>query len=328
MDATHLRKILWAYFEGKATPPQKRLLSEWLKATAHQETFYEVMHEWEKANPQIVPDLAADWEEVLVRLQERPEESCGATPVLATTRRRPMMRKVAVAAMLLLAAGWWQRENILYTTYETGFGSTRSFTLADGSKVTLNANSRLLYPRFTRINPNREARLWGEAEFAVVHEADDRPFLVRTPDRLEVRVLGTEFVVYSREEESKVVLTKGKVQLRSLKTDLPSLDILPGDIVTIDRKGTFKKWEQGAVEQHLAWKEHRFVFDRTPLSVVARQIRERFGVEVIIPDTILAARTLSGNFPAETADDVIAMLTRLLNVQSVKLEDKKYRINL
>lgn len=326
MDANVSEKILRAYFEGKATPAQKQLLLEWLKDVAHQEVFYEALHQWEKANPQMLPDPEIDWQGIQARLDENPEPARETLPLRPPGNNRRLRQYWWIAAsVVLLLAGWRQRGQVLYKHYSSGYGETRSFVLADGSRVTLNADSRLMYPRFAGLYPHREAMLWGEAEFSVVHTRDDRPFLVKTPDQLEVRVLGTEFVVYSRREESKVVLTKGKVELRSLKTGHPPLAIQPGDIVTINRQGIFKM-EEEAIAGHLAWKEHRFVFDHTPLSDIARQVRERFGVELVIRDTALAARTLSGNYPAENADEVILILTQLLGARSEKLDDNKIRI--
>jgi ferric-dicitrate binding protein FerR (iron transport regulator) len=80
------------------------------------------------------------------------------------------------------------------------------------------------------------------------------------------------------------------------------------------------------VTDHLAWKEHRFVFDSTSLENIGIQIEERFGVQIEIPDTSLAATRLSGYYPAENADELISMLTRLLNVKSEKMDNNMIRI--
>ncbi len=325
MDTDISKKILWAYFEGKATLAQKQLLLEWLKDPPNRDVFYEVLHEWEKAHPQILPDPRADWERMMLRLDMTPETVAAASSKTGYTRNKRGLSGYwwIAASVLLLVVGWVQRDLFLYKTYSSAFGETRTFHLPDGSRVMLNADSRLVYPRFEWLQPVREARLWGEAEFSVVHTEDHRPFLVRTPDQLEVRVLGTEFTVYSREEQSRVILTKGKVRLRSLKTDNPPLDVRPGEVVTVNRKGALLVKEQEEIASHLAWREHRFVFNRTPLADIAVQIRERFGVELVITDTLLAGTQLTGNYPAEDAGEVIAMLTRLLNVRSKKLENKK-----
>ncbi len=92
-------------------------------------------------------------------------------------------------------------------------GQDYHLTLADGTKVWLNAESRLEFP--DRFNGNtREVRLQGEAYFEVKKDVK-RPFIVHT-DYLSTRVLGTSFDVraYSRKDAS-VTLVSGRVQVKT-----------------------------------------------------------------------------------------------------------------
>ena len=92
-------------------------------------------------------------------------------------------------------------------------GQDYHLTLADGTQVWMNAESRLEFP--DRFNGNtREVRLKGEAYFEVKKDAK-RPFVVHT-DYLTTRVLGTAFNVraYSRRDAS-VTLVSGRVQVNS-----------------------------------------------------------------------------------------------------------------
>ena len=97
--------------------------------------------------------------------------------------------------------------------YKTAFGETRTVTLTDGSQVTLNANSSLRVPRFGFGKRTRDVTLLGEADFSIKHLPDDQRFVVQTDKNFEVVVLGTEFLVNTREKGTKVVLNKGKVRL-------------------------------------------------------------------------------------------------------------------
>ena len=319
MESKFSKSILWAYFAGRATPLQKRLVAEFLRDEANREAFYRALHEWEKENPQFLPDATGDFQRLQLRMEHenRSEEAPETTePEIRVRRLFPRYRLAAASVALLALLGWWQRETLLYRTYSTAFGQVQTIYLPDSSRVTLNANSTLKVPRFSTFNAIREVELAGEAEFSIVHTVDHRRFLVHTPDQLEVEVLGTEFIVYSRNRGSKVVLNRGKVQLRSLKDNRQKpLAIRPGDVVTIDKQGAFKLQSQQPVAEHAAWKEHRFVFNRTPLTEISRQIGEQFGVTVLIPDPALATRQLSGNYPAQSADELLQMMTRLLNLQ-------------
>jgi transmembrane sensor len=318
MDPNLPIETLWAFFAGRATTLQKQLLTDWLKDERNVETFYRALHEWEKANPQLIPDTSADWQLLQTRLvgtaQSHSFTGESKERHLPTFRRFNAWWLAVAASILLILGGYWQKERLLYQTYSTTYGQTRHIRLLDGSQVTLNANSRLSFPRFIWLLSTREAQLVGEAEFSVVHTYDNRPFVVRTPDLLEVRVLGTEFTVYSRERGSRVMLSRGKVALRSLKTDLQPLTMHPGDVVRINPRGTFELQPKQLVTDYTAWKQQRFVFNRTSLNEIADQIQERFGVRVLIPDSTLGARQMSGNYPAKNADEVITMLTQLLHL--------------
>ncbi|RAK03194.1 FecR family protein [Larkinella arboricola] len=319
MESKISKSILRAYFAGRATPLQKQLVAEFLREEANRETFYRALHEWEKENAQFLPDVMSDFQRLRAQMEQgrNPEETAGETLETPVVRRPFLSYWLAAASVgLVVLLSWWQRERLLYRTYSTAYGQIQTIYLPDSSRVTLNANSTLKVPRFAVFKDTREVKLAGEAEFSVVHTHDNRRFLVHTPDQLEVEVLGTEFIVYSRNRGSKVVLNRGKVKLRSLKDKRQKpLAIRPGDVVIVTKQGTFNLQRQQAVAEHTAWKEHRFVFNRTPLADIVRQIHEQFGVTVLIPDAELAAHQLSGNYPAQNANDLLEMMTRLLNLR-------------
>jgi transmembrane sensor len=179
------KQFLWNYFEGKSTLAQKQMLLAWLEEAQHKELFFEVLHEWEKANPQIMLDMSSDWNELDQRLNgEQIREPYREEGDYQVSSLGANWYKLAAASVALLCLiGFWQRESLVNETYEAGYGETRSFLLRDGSRVTLNADSKLLYPRFGWLRKIREVSLSGEAEFSVIHTKDHRPFVVKTSDQ-------------------------------------------------------------------------------------------------------------------------------------------------
>src|SRR5690606_27540139 len=78
-------------------------------------------------------------------------------------------------------------------------GGTYQLTLADGTRIWLNANSTLHYPsRFA--GADREVAISGEAYFSVAKDAE-RPFKVVSEGQV-VQVLGTEFNVSAYPDDS------------------------------------------------------------------------------------------------------------------------------
>jgi transmembrane sensor len=134
--------------------------------------------------------------------------------------------------------------------------------------------------------------------------------------------VGTEFVVYSRERGSKVVLNKGKVLIRSLAdTSRRTISVKPGEVVTI-QKGAFKILPKQRTATHTEWKDHRFTFDHTPVQEIAYQVEERFGIKLLVTDTILARRELTGTYEAENAKELLDVLVRVLDVQIMQNDQK------
>jgi ferric-dicitrate binding protein FerR (iron transport regulator) len=310
------KNALFHYFAGRSTPLQKKVIEEWLSNPLHVEQYYEWIEEWEREHPQFIPDT----EKALSAFTERMHTQDGPvmeSPEVATVTSASRFRWTAYAAtvaILFTLGAYLGRNLIRYRQYDTAYGEVRAVTLEDGSKVFLNAHSSLKVPRFGFGTETRRVFLEGEAEFSVVHTKDDQKFLVNTPDGLEVEVLGTQFIVYSRDRGSKVVLNEGKVVLRSLAdTSRQALAIKPGDVVTI-HEGIFDLKQKQSVEAHRAWKERRFVFDHTSLQEIAIQVEENFGLHMQITNDTLAQRELTGTYEAASADDLLDVLARVLDI--------------
>jgi transmembrane sensor len=312
------RNLLWRYFSGNATLPERQRITEWLQDESNRESYFQAIEEWELEHLQFETDTDAALQRYLSPAENNEDRSDPELKRIEATSaiwKAQWLRWAAAAVVVLVSISTYLlRDSLLYQSYATGNGQVLSVTLDDGSRVTLNANSHLLIPRWKSID--REVRLKGEAEFSVVHTRDHRRFLVKTDDQLQVEVLGTEFVVYSRDRGSKVALMKGKVRLSSLKNnDISPLTIAPGDVVTVDSKGSFDLRTKQELTPHTAWKDHLFVFEHTPLREITAQIEETFGLSIRITDTELAQRELTGAFEARNADELLQALTKVMNLR-------------
>jgi ferric-dicitrate binding protein FerR (iron transport regulator) len=316
MEPQFSKNTLFNFFAGHATPLQKKVIEEWLGEETNRELFFEWLKEWENEHPQFVADP-----EVAFRKLQAKRRGVDQPVQPGVTRRLPWWgftaRAIAAAVVLVLLASLWIGwDAIRYRHYATAFGEIRTLTLADGSRVVLNANSSLRVPRFGFGSATREVVLAGEAQFLVRHTPTDQKFIVRTPDRMAVEVLGTEFVVYSRTRGSRVILQKGSVQLRNAANRV--ISVAPGDVVTLDKKGVFQVKSRQPVENYAAWKENRFVFDRTSLREVAQLIAENFGTRVRIPDTTLARQSISGTFRARNAREMLDMVADVSGIEVIR----------
>lgn len=299
--------ILHKYLAGNATVFEKVALKEWLKLPENENHFFEVLYHWEQQHPQFTPDV----EKALAAHFDRMNITRCAADEQVLVRKLVWSRwAVAASMVLLIVLGWLNQDLIKYQTYQTDFGQTQTFQLSDGSLVTLNANSSLRVPRFGFGQRTREVFLQGEAEFSVVHTSNHQQFIVKTTRHFDVLVLGTEFAVYSRERGAKVLLNKGKVQLRYQQGKVAKEVVMkPGDLVLIDPQDQLIQTVVPEPEKFVAWKEHRFVFDETSLQEITHLFSEQFGIQVVIEEDSLTTWTVSGSFTARTADELLESLT-------------------
>lgn len=138
------------------------------------------------------------------------------------------------AAVLLLFTVWvfWPESSSKDLVFETDYGQTRDVYLPDGSRVLMNANSKMVWHGDWSEVGHRSVTLEGEAFFEVV-KTNDMHFKVQTPDII-IDVLGTEFNVRSRGAETNIYLKEGKVRLEVNNPDLKNLEMVPGDFVNYD----------------------------------------------------------------------------------------------
>ncbi len=320
------KELLFTHFDGRTTPLQIELLREWLQSIDSQHLYYSWLQEWERQNPQIItdPDVA------YVKLQQQTT----AAPQTVVSRPIPIWYQwniqyyltVASVAALVLIVGYLTRNYWAMRTIATDYGEVRSIVLPDGTCVTLNANSELQLPRFSFGASPREVFLKGEAEFVVVHTPSHECFRVHTANEVEVVVLGTEFVVNTRRNNTRVELNRGKVQLRyPTPNQINTLTMKPGDWVSVSAGGQAKVGHQ-PVEQTTAatWKNYQYTFKRTSMPEIAALLTDNFGLRVEL-DSALSQRRVTGTFHAHNADELLQALIELFDIQVVR-QDKSIQL--
>lgn len=326
MNIPITKELLFDYFNGHASALQKQTIDEWAWQPENEEFFYKCLVDWELSHPQYMVNVpsAIDRYRDYVARQPQPQSTPDTIPVERRIGANQLYGwSIAASVSILLLLVWGFRSEILNRTYATQPGQIRSWTLDDGSQVTLNANSSLRVPRFGLKwalfgQKNREVFLTGEAEFSVTHTQDNRRFIVKTPNGMDVVVLGTEFTVYSRTNRMQVVLNQGKVLLQQEKNQQTAPIVLkPGDVVTLVGQKIQRK-HVADPERFAAWKDELFVFESTPLSQVAQLLRDNYGLKVAIADPALAQETVSGSFKATNADELLASLSKALDIQAIR----------
>ena len=212
----------------------------------------------------------------------------GPERVVASPTRRAMGTAFAIAAVFALVAFLWQpwaQPSGSGFEIATTRGEHRTVTLADGSSVALNGNSRMW---LAGTNAREGELLRGEALFNIRHNAQ-RPFVVRLGDD-RIQDLGTEFNVIRDQQILKVEVADGAVSYRRGANDLrltagQTVDISPTGDAIVGRK------RPSAIA---SWRTGQLVYEAVPVADVARDLGRNLGVTISVAPN-LAYRPFTGS---------------------------------
>lgn len=306
------------YVQQQATPAESRAMRAWLATPAHaplaQEWLkqYALLLEQEEGPAAEMPDFDLVQAGLLTQL--------GLAPAQTTSRRHshwPRWTSAAVLLTGLLAGGiWlWRTAHLVpaLTTVSTAYGEQRTVLLPDSSTAKLNGHSTLRYAAdLGQQQGVREVWMEGEGYFSVKHLPNHRRFVVHTTAGFNVEVLGTEFTVFRRHAQGRVVLLNGKVQVTFANTARSKAVVLsPGELLATDdahpERIAHKKVDTSLYN---AWLNNRLVFDETSLADVATQLSDTYGVAVTVDAPALTGYKVTGTFPLGNLEAVLHFLEK------------------
>ena len=167
--------------------------------------------------------------------------------------------------------------SLIYQEIETPKGRRFRVNLSDGSRIWLNAGSKLRFPiQFD--SEKREVYLSGEAYFEVAHQAD-RPFRVKFKNmNSSVEVLGTKFNInnYAENKEITTTLIEGKVQIINQHN---TRILAPGDVAVATSDGSIRHFTNSSPANSLAWKDNYFQFNEADIKTVMAELGRWYNFE-------------------------------------------------
>ena len=230
----------------------------------------------------------------------------------------PWLAASAAVLILMLMPMFYQhiisQSKPHYITIATLNGDLREVTLPDGSNVTLNAGSKLIYPeRFS--DSHRDVTLIGEAFFEVTSDAE-RPFIVST-QKLKTKVLGTSFNIKSFEGESQEVISvaSGRVLVFSEDRRQENQVVLIPEEQVVYQQGNLEK-RRVNISEVLSWKTGVLLFKQSPLSEAIVMLERKYDVDIEIKNQHLINCTVTGEFKSTTSlEQVLENFRYVLDIQ-------------
>ncbi|MEP1778984.1 FecR domain-containing protein [Reichenbachiella sp.] len=242
---------------------------------------------------------------------------------------RTLMKYAAVAALVTtISIGLWQIEDTTLPADQMPVtmiekvnpkGQKSTIHLPDGSKVVLNAGSKLTYPQSFDASV-REIRLEGEAYFDVARD-EAHPFVVNAKN-IAVQALGTAFNVNTRNEKIDVALTHGRVKVSVTKDNTKNVILEPGEMATYDKAGEQFSKATFSPDQVIAWKDGRLVFVDASLDEVISRLENWYGVEFEIADYHSHSWNYSSEFQNQRLSSVLKSIGFVQNFD-YKIQGKK-----
>lgn len=202
----------------------------------------------------------------------------------------PLKSVLRIAAVIAIAMiGYFYVSN-LDTTVKTQIAQKESFSLPDASEVTLNASSKITYNK-KNWNENRSLDLDGEAYFKVEKGST---FSVNTSQGV-VKVLGTQFNVFSRDNSFQIKCFEGLV---SVLYDDTLVKIPAGTILKVENNKLLKQYPTAALAP--SWISHESTFENAPMKMVLDELQRQYSINLTSHNTIVD-KHFSGSF---THDDL------------------------
>jgi transmembrane sensor len=310
-------RTLDRYLAGDASPDVERAVREWIAADPTRAMFLRELQRAHDTTETERWNTDAAWAKFTARIK-------GASRFPLPASHRWYATPVRIAAALLLTVGayaTWQvvkpsrGQQTAMRELATPNGQRATATLGDGSRVILNAGSRLRYPADFSHGP-RDVYLEGEAYFEVTHNAA-RPFRVHARDGV-AHDLGTRFTVRAYPELPRVdvVVTDGRVSLRrDQPTATDSVVLGPGQLGRLQESGPPAVVPGVDVAAYTGWTGGSLVLEGFTLEEALPQLERWFDVDIRVADRALASRRIYARFRDETLTQVLDALSLALGAR-------------
>ncbi len=234
--------------------------------------------------------------------------------------------KIAAVATILLVVGFASyfmfkgNANIEMLTARAENNQQSMVELPDGTKVYLNANAVITYPKSFE-KDSRKVDFDGEAFFEVSPDKE-HPFII-TATKIGIEVLGTSFNLRadSKTNDYRLDLKTGKVLFYSInsdsKTKIEQIVLLPGDKGKFDVNSASLSKFRNINENYLAWHSGVLEFNNTTLAEVIDVLNDTYSIEILI-DPELSELKLTARFQNQKIDNILETLKLIFSCKIEK----------
>jgi ferric-dicitrate binding protein FerR (iron transport regulator) len=294
-----------------------------------EEDIYETGTKWKeirKMSSDKEIDVDKAWNKVYSKLKENdliPDK----VPVRIRFLNNPLTR-IAAAAIILLSLGTvgvylnnTGRLSKKISVVTANDQKNLRVELPDGSRITLNRNSKLSY-HLNLGKHRRDVKLTGEAFFEISADAT-RPFTIDA-GKASVTVVGTSFNVITKniDSEVEVFVETGKVKVTDNEGS-KSLTLDPGYVGTMSSANSAKIMNTNP--NYMSWNTGLLVYNGQKLDIVFKDLRRVYNMEIIADDPAILENLWTSPIDNQPQDTIIRLICASFNL-SYTLDGTVYHL--
>ncbi len=212
--------------------------------------------------------------------------------------------------------------------FETDIGENRSFTLADGTEMTLGAASKA---RSVYSSDKRIVELLSGSVFVDVERDEARPFSVKSGD-LTATALGTSFDVRQASGVHRVSVAEGKVQVSfplvlngEASTMATRKQLETGQAIAATDANGFKQVTSVDPTDIGVWRQDQLIYEGATLDEVFADANRYSSAPIIIKDDAeqISSLQLRGVFHGKDIDQLLRTVARIHAIEIDRSDDAR-----
>ncbi|MCR8560233.1 FecR domain-containing protein [Mucilaginibacter sp. BJC16-A38] len=309
--------LLVKYLLGEADAGESREAELWINQNEANRKYYAdfklIWQESERIASVNQPDEDGAWLRLQNRIDKNDEQQ---TPALKPVPKFTWL-KIAASILLISVVGYFAY-NQYYSTKIASNNSTAALTqnLPDGSSVTLNNGSQLIYPNHFR-GSHRLVQLSGEAFFKITHDKT-KPFIIKI-NTATVSVVGTSFNVRNIKGKTEVIVETGIVKV---KANGKEVLLHPGQKVIADEHTADLVVQETRGSLYNYYMTNALVCAQTPLHELVDKLNQVYNSHILIDNKQLDNLPITTTFKGQSLQQVLNVIAETFKIKVEKSGDQ------
>jgi len=322
MSNKRLLELMSRRFSGEILSEELQELDLLLSKDPDAQARYKLMQQFWEQHDNIHQSVIED---ALQKTLQRLDLPVAAPAIpLKQGSRFKWFARAGVAAAIIIVAGLayflLRREKeggqMALVEKQNSKGVKSTIELTDGSKIWLNADSKIQYPTVFAGN-TREVYLNGEAFFEVTKDPS-RPFIIHLSNGT-VKVLGTSFNIraYDNEKIIETSVATGRVAfIPKYEKSRKKQDTV---FLTPDNKARYLFYKEEVIteptisREDKAWTEGKLIFKAMTLEDIGIRLERNFGKKVVFVSDGPRQFRLTGSFQNNSLEDIMYYLHKSMD---------------